>query len=107
MFSCAEELTPLLATIPPVTEPSAGTASSFHQGSFYDQRTYYYRNSITSCDWDDCWSPQPIKAPNKTVRPPRTLFDMAGRPGCCWEMQSLRESSAALRAVVKMSSLLA
>lgn len=86
--SRAGDLTPLLALAPPVTKASAGTASSFHQGSFYDQRTYYYRNSITSCDRAHCWSPQPIKAPNKTVRPPRTLFDMADHPGCCWEMQS-------------------
>lgn len=65
--SCAEALTPLLATIPPVTELSSGTASSFHQGSFYDQWTCYYRNSITSCDWADCWSPQQIKALYKKV----------------------------------------
>lgn len=94
VFPCRGELTPLLATIPPVTEPSVGTASSFHQGSFYDQRTYYYRNSITSCDWAHCWSPQPVKAPNKTARPPGALFDMAHRPGCCWEMRSQWESSA-------------
>ncbi|KAI9515730.1 hypothetical protein NQZ68_022084 [Dissostichus eleginoides] len=65
--SRAGDLTPLLAAAPPVTKASAGTASSFHQGSFYDQRTYYYRNSITSCDRAHCWSPQPIKAPNKTI----------------------------------------
>lgn len=80
-------LTPGLATIPAVTEPFAATASSFHRGSFYKQQTYYYRNSIMTCDWAHCWSPQPIKAPNKTARPPGTLFDMADCPGCCWEMQ--------------------
>lgn len=63
------DLTLLLATIPPVTEPSAGTASSFHQGSFYYQWTCYYRNAVTSCDCADCRRPRPIKAQDKTERP--------------------------------------
>lgn len=63
------DLTLLLATIPPVTEPSAGTASSFHQGSFYYQWTCYYSNAVTSCDCADCRRPRPIKAQDKTERP--------------------------------------
>lgn len=109
--SRTEELTPLLATIPPVTELPAGTASSFHQGSFYNQRTYYYWNSVTSCDWADCWSSQPIKAAYKTVQP-QTPFSKnpvwhGWSPWVLLGDAFLRESPATLRAVVKLSSLLA
>lgn len=97
----------LLATILPVTEPSSGTSSSFHQASFLRSENILLQKLSNELRLGDCWSPQPIKAPNKTARPPYALFDMADRPKCCWEMQSLRESCAALCAAVKLSSLLA
>lgn len=83
--SCAAWLAPLLATSPAVTEPPVGIASSFHRGSFYNQRMYYCRNSITRCDQAACWRPLPIKAAIKPFlqEPCLTLLIAPGAAGRC------------------------